>query len=95
MIYLVSYDVRDPTRLRHVAKCLEGFGVRVQYSVFECELTPTMLEDMRRAVLDDMDTDEDSLRIYRICADCARYIERHGDVGCMEGHGEAVAAIIL
>ncbi len=36
--YLVSYDICDPKRLRRVAKILEGFGTRLQYSVFECPL---------------------------------------------------------
>ena len=36
--YLVSYDICDPKRLRRVARSLEGFGVRLQYSVFECPL---------------------------------------------------------
>ena len=38
MRYLVSYDISDPKRLRKVARSLEGFGVRLQYSVFECPL---------------------------------------------------------
>ena len=44
--YLVSYDICDPKRLRHVARTLEGFGVRLQYSVFECPL-----DDLRMATL--------------------------------------------
>jgi len=44
--YLVSYDICDPIRLRRVARALEGFGVRLQYSVFECPL-----DDMRMAML--------------------------------------------
>ncbi|EMN95623.1 CRISPR-associated endoribonuclease Cas2-like protein, partial [Leptospira interrogans serovar Medanensis str. UT053] len=31
---LVSYDIREPKRLRRVAKIMEGFGERIQYSVF-------------------------------------------------------------
>src|SRR5262249_25938031 len=37
--WLVCYDVRDPDRLRKTAKHLEGYGERVQYSVFRCWLT--------------------------------------------------------
>lgn len=44
--YLVSYDISNPKRLRKVARALEGFGVRLQYSVFECPL-----DDMRLAKL--------------------------------------------
>ena len=38
MLILVTYDIADPRRLRRVAKVSEGFGRRVQKSVFECEL---------------------------------------------------------
>lgn len=44
--YLVSYDVCDPKRLRRVAKAMEGFGTRIQYSVFECPM-----DEMRLARL--------------------------------------------
>ena len=45
--YLVSYDIRDPKRLRRVAKALEGFGARLQYSVFECPLDLTRLAKLK------------------------------------------------
>lgn len=36
--YLVAYDIRDPDRLRHIHGCMQGFGDRMQYSVFICDL---------------------------------------------------------
>jgi len=45
--YLVSYDISNPKRLRRVARALEGFGVRLQYSVFECALDELRLEKLR------------------------------------------------
>ena len=38
--WLVCYDVRDPKRLRKAAKHMEGYGERMQYSVFRCWLNP-------------------------------------------------------
>ena len=38
MRIVVSYDVSDDRRRRKVAKIMEGYGYRVQYSVFECDL---------------------------------------------------------
>lgn len=38
-IYLVTYDICDPKRLRQVFKCLRNWGDHIQYSVFECQLT--------------------------------------------------------
>lgn len=37
--YIVAYDISEPKRLRRVAKILLGYGLRVQYSVFRCELS--------------------------------------------------------
>lgn len=45
--YLVSYDIREDRRLRRVAQCVEGFGARLQYSVFLCDLSPIELIHLR------------------------------------------------
>lgn len=41
--FLVTYDICDPKRLRQVFKTMRDFGDHLQYSVFECQLTPTDL----------------------------------------------------
>lgn len=33
--WVILYDIRDPKRLRKVAKIMESYGIRVQKSVFE------------------------------------------------------------
>ena len=38
MLTLVAYDISDAKRLHRVARVCEDFGVRVQYSLFECRL---------------------------------------------------------
>jgi CRISPR-associated protein Cas2 len=43
MSYLVCYDITDEKRLRNVFKVMRNFGDHLQYSVFECQLTPTDL----------------------------------------------------
>lgn len=37
--FIVSYDISDPKRLRKVFRAMHGFGDRIQYSVFHCELS--------------------------------------------------------
>ena len=37
--YLVAYDISDPRRLRQVCKVMEEYGMRLQYSVFLCDLS--------------------------------------------------------
>lgn len=45
MEYLVAYDIANPKRLRRICRILEGFGTRVQFSVFLCPIgTATMLQ---------------------------------------------------
>jgi CRISPR-associated protein Cas2 len=38
--YLVCYDIADDKRLRKVFQTMRGFGDHLQFSVFECQLTP-------------------------------------------------------
>ncbi|MGI8782655.1 MAG: CRISPR-associated endonuclease Cas2 [Acidobacteriota bacterium] len=41
--YLVCYDICDDKRLRKVFKTMRNYGDHLQYSVFECQLTPSDL----------------------------------------------------
>jgi CRISPR-associated protein Cas2 len=59
--YLVSYDISHPKRLRNVARTLEGFGVRLQYSVFECALDDTRLAKLKAALHDLLNHEEDQV----------------------------------
>jgi len=68
---LVTYDVNTTTpqgerRLRRVARVCLNYGKRVQQSVFECVVSETQYEEMRRALLSEIDEQVDSLRLYRL-----------------------------
>jgi CRISPR-associated protein Cas2 len=41
--YLVCYDICDEKRLRAVFRTMKNWGDHLQYSVFECQLTPADL----------------------------------------------------
>ena len=69
MFYIVSYDIPDNRKRTKIAKTLLDFGTRVQYSVFECILDDKLLEKMKNK-LGKMISDEDSIRIYALCAKC-------------------------
>lgn len=71
MELLVTYDVNTETaagrrRLRRVAKVCEGFGQRVQLSVFECVVDGGSLALLIHALEQEIDATEDNLRIYRL-----------------------------
>ena len=73
MFYVVSYDLSDDRKRNKVAKTLQDFGKRVQYSVFECILDEKRLEKMTKRLLG-ITSDEDSIRIYPMCAKCEKMI---------------------
>ena len=80
---VVAYDVNTlqpegRRRLRKVAKICEGFGQRVQLSVFECTLSDTQLVQFRQKLLKVIDETEDSLRLYTLSGNRQNSIECHG-----------------
>ena len=83
MFVLVTYDVSTVDkagrkRLRRVAKACEGYGQRVQNSVFECVVEPAQYARLRDRLLQEFDADEDSLRFYFLGSNWKRRIEHHG-----------------
>ncbi len=72
--YLICYDIRDPKRLRRVAKVLEGRGERVQYSVFRCWLSPSGFERLRWELTEDCVDQEDDVLFFPLCSRCVEGI---------------------
>jgi CRISPR-associated protein Cas2 len=67
---VVSYDIVDDKRRNKVMKTLEGFGHRVQYSVFECELRPADLEKLKARLASLILPEQDDVRFYLLCENC-------------------------
>ena len=86
MLVLITYDVKLTTeqganRLRHISKTCLDFGIRVQYSVFECEITPAQWVELKEALLNIYDPDNDSLRFYHLGSKWKRKVEHFGAKG--------------
>jgi CRISPR-associated protein Cas2 len=64
--YVISYDIPDHKRRKKIADLLEGYGTRVQYSVFECVLAPHQYQELKRRLTKVFRKGEDSLRFYPI-----------------------------
>ena len=83
MLVLITYDVSTTTRngqqrLRKVAKKCQDHGIRVQNSVFECVVDNTQLTKLRKELIDLIDEQVDSLRIYRLGNNYKTKIEHIG-----------------
>lgn len=69
MLVLITYDVKVITpggqkRLRNISKICLDYGVRVQNSVFECEVDPAQFVTLKSQLLEAYNPEEDSLRFY-------------------------------
>lgn len=80
---VVSYDIPSNRRRYKVMKIMEGFGTRVQFSVFECNLKPREIDDLRKRLKKLIDR-EDSIRMYFLGAEDVKRIERLGDLRTVE-----------
>jgi len=86
MDVVVTYDVATPDRegerrLARVAAVCERYGVRVQYSVFECRLDDMLFERLVSELLSVMDVHVDAVALYRLTgsvADARRTLGRRG-----------------
>lgn len=67
---VVAYDIPDDRRRTKVMNLLYGYGVRVQYSVFECELRPTDLEQLKQRMRRLIEKETDDVRFYPLCQGC-------------------------
>lgn len=83
MLVLVSYDVAVTSeggarRLRRIARACQDYGQRVQFSVFEIEVTPDQWVLLRARLVAEMDAVKDSLRFYFLGSGGRRRIEHVG-----------------
>jgi CRISPR-associated protein Cas2 len=83
MMVVVSYDVSTKTesgkkRLRKVAETCLDYGVRVQDSLFECNVEPAQWEVLKNQLLSIYKKEEDSLRFYFLGSNWRRRLEHYG-----------------
>ena len=78
--YLVCYDICDDKRLRKVFQTMRNYGDHIQYSVFECQLTPMDLARCRAELGKIIDHREDQVLFV--------------DLGPADGRGDRVISAL-
>lgn len=68
--WLVTYDIADPRRLRLASRILETAGLRIQRSIYFIEGMPEGIGTLEQLLRASLDSNEDRLRIYRLCSWC-------------------------
>jgi CRISPR-associated protein Cas2 len=79
-VFVVTYDIADPKRLRKVFKLMRGYGDHLQLSVFRCELNPRELVELRAELSAVIHHEEDQVLF--------------ADVGPVAGHGSTCLSTI-
>jgi len=77
--YVIAYDIPDDGRRLKVARLLERYGERVQYSVFEMYLTREEWERLWQALTRLLVEKEDHVRVYRLCQACRKALVVWGE----------------
>ncbi len=88
---VVAYDIPDDRRRNKVMKLLEGYGNRVQYSVFECELRPADLDELKARMRRLIHKEEDDVRFYPLCQSC---LEKATALGKARLHRHAAFVLV-
>lgn len=83
MLILITYDISledsaGQSRLRRIAAHCLDYGVRVQYSVFECDITPDQWIILKNKLLQTYQPETDSLRFYHLGSKWLGKVEHHG-----------------
>lgn len=83
MYVLVTYDVNvvspdGRNRLRKVSQSCLNYGIRVQNSVFECDIEPAQFITMKNKLLSIYDPEKDSLRFYHLGSNWRKKVEHYG-----------------
>jgi CRISPR-associated protein Cas2 len=74
--YLICYDIRCQKRWRKAYKLLQGYGDRIQYSIFRCWMSQRTREKLRWELEKILTTEDDLLLIRlsnRSLEDAAKY----------------------
>lgn len=91
MLFVVAYDVVDDRRRERAANVLRDFGIRTQYSVYECHLETSQAEQLLDRLRGVVDAEVDRVRLYRVCGECVRVVQ---SLGPDEYEGERRAIVI-
>jgi CRISPR-associated protein Cas2 len=81
MNLVIAYDISDPKRLMRVAKIMKDYGLRVQLSIFEAQVGPTVFRQMRQRVQEVILPELDGVKYFHLCEKCMGTLEIIGQ-GC-------------
>jgi len=70
MYVIICYDIRDDKRRKEVFKILKNYGVRVQFSVFECNFSKDKYLELKEKLNKKIKEEDDDIKFYLLCESC-------------------------
>jgi len=70
MFLVVAYDMVSDRRRNRLVNVLKNYGIRVNYSVFECELKKEAFQELKDQVLQVINKKQDIVLFYELCQSC-------------------------
>ena len=67
---VVASDIKEDRKRARVSKILEKYGIRVNFSVFECMFTDIQLLQVQEKIKKILDKRSDTVIYYPICVNC-------------------------
>ena len=92
--YVICYDVPNDRRRGQLAKRLDGYGDRVQYSVFDAVLDRALFDRLTGDIKQTIDPTEDRVTVYALCGSCEKRRVRLGIDAGKELPGEEPVFIV-
>jgi CRISPR-associated protein Cas2 len=68
--YIIAYDIVDDRKRARAADTLKDYGLRIQKSVFECNLKEPDRDELIKKLKAIIDANEDSALIIPLCGTC-------------------------
>lgn len=78
MFYIVCYDISDTRRRNKVARAVDDYGNRLQYSVFEVRLDDAQRRALLKELEEIIDPDADSIYVFPLCERCRKTMSIRG-----------------
>jgi CRISPR-associated protein Cas2 len=78
--WVIAYDIADDRRRQKIAKTLETYGTRSNFSVFECLVTETQIKKIQKQLKKMINRKEDCILYYYLCVSC---VEKRAGIGSL------------
>ena len=74
MLYVIAYDISDDRKRDKISKILEKYGIKVQYSIVECDLSKATVKALYQQMSKIIDKKTDKIYLYPLDEECKRKV---------------------